>query len=119
MELVELPEQSCHSFVSFAPASDSPRLSSFKVSCNDWRTTDELASAYFLEKETKRRRSYNLGRGDLIIQPLATAANVKRLEAVHRAVLGLHERHACLLPLEMYLDEGIPLVLHVRQTEGP
>ncbi|KAK3278242.1 hypothetical protein CYMTET_13807 [Cymbomonas tetramitiformis] len=88
------------SWVFFAPLGGGPPITAF-------------------HQETKRRRSYNLGRGDLIIQPLATAANVKRLEAVHRAVLGLHERHACLLPLEMYLDEGIPLVLHVRQTEGP
>ena len=33
---------------------------------------------------------------------------------MHAAVLGAHERHACLLPLEMYLEEGIPLVCYVR-----
>ena len=38
----------------------------------------------------------------------------RKLERVHAAVLGAHERHACLLPLEKYLEEGIPLVCHVR-----
>ncbi len=38
----------------------------------------------------------------------------RQVERVHAAVLGAHERHACLLPLEMYLEEGIPLVCYVR-----
>ncbi len=38
----------------------------------------------------------------------------RQVERVHAAVLGAHERHACLLPLEMYLEEGIPLVCHIR-----
>ena len=38
----------------------------------------------------------------------------RKLERVHAAVLGAHERHACLLPLELYLEEAIPLVCHIR-----
>ena len=38
----------------------------------------------------------------------------RQVERVHAAVLGAHERHACLPPLEMYLEEGIPLVCYVR-----
>ena len=38
----------------------------------------------------------------------------RQVERVHAAVLGAHERHTCLLPLEMYLEEGIPLVCHIR-----
>ena len=33
---------------------------------------------------------------------------------MHAAVLGTHERSCCLLPLEMYLEEGIPLVCYLR-----
>ena len=28
--------------------------------------------------------------------------------------MGAHKRHGCLLPLEMYLEEGIPLVCYIR-----
>ncbi|KAL0040081.1 hypothetical protein WJX79_005501 [Trebouxia sp. C0005] len=52
--------------------------------------------------------------GDFIVQPLCTADNVRQVERVHAAVMGAHERHACLLPLEMYLEEGIPLVCYIR-----
>lgn len=38
----------------------------------------------------------------------------RQMERVHAAVVGAHERHACLLPLEMYLEEGIPLVCYIR-----
>ena len=38
----------------------------------------------------------------------------RELERVHAAVMGAHKRHGCLLPLEMYLEEGIPLVCYVR-----
>lgn len=31
--------------------------------------------------------------------------------------MGAHRRSHCLLPLEMYLEEGIPLVCYVR--DGP
>ena len=37
----------------------------------------------------------------------------RQVERVHATVLGAHERHMCLLPLEMYLEEGIPLVCHI------
>ena len=40
----------------------------------------------------------------------------RQLERVHGAVVGAHGRHANLLPLEMYLEEGIPLVLYVRDS---
>ena len=40
----------------------------------------------------------------------------RRLEQLHAAVLGQHSRHANLLPLEMYLEEGIPLVLYMRNS---
>ncbi len=33
---------------------------------------------------------------------------------MHAAVLRGHVRHGCLLPLEMYLEEGIPLVCYMR-----
>ena len=33
---------------------------------------------------------------------------------MHAAIFGDHSRHSQLLPLEFYLEEGIPLVLHVR-----
>ena len=38
----------------------------------------------------------------------------RTLERVHAAVLGEHVRHECFLPLEMYLEEGIPLVCYMR-----
>lgn len=41
----------------------------------------------------------------------------RKLERVHAAVMGAHRRSQCLLPLEMYLEEGIPLVCYVR--DGP
>lgn len=33
---------------------------------------------------------------------------------MHAALLGAHVRSGCLLPLEMYLEEGIPLVCYLR-----
>jgi hypothetical protein len=33
---------------------------------------------------------------------------------VHAAVVGRHTRHGQLLPLEVYLEEGVALVMHVR-----
>ncbi len=39
------------------------------------------------------------------------------MERLHAAVTGTHNRHGQLLPLEAYLEEGIPLVLALR--EGP
>ena len=36
------------------------------------------------------------------------------VERVHAAVLGAHVRSQCMLPLEMYLEEGIPLVCYLR-----
>ena len=39
---------------------------------------------------------------------------IRELERVHAAVLGAHVRSQCLLPLEMYLEEGIPLVCYLR-----
>ena len=41
----------------------------------------------------------------------------RKLERAHAAIFGDHSRHSQLLPLEFYLEEGIPLVLHVR--DGP
>ena len=41
----------------------------------------------------------------------------RKVERVHGAVMGAHKRSHCLLPLEMYLEEGIPLVCYVR--DGP
>ena len=38
----------------------------------------------------------------------------REVERVHAAVLGAHVRSCCLLPLEMYLEEGIPLVCYLR-----
>ncbi len=38
----------------------------------------------------------------------------RKLERVHAAVMGAHKRHGCLLPLEMYLEEDIPLVCYIR-----
>ncbi|EFN57548.1 hypothetical protein CHLNCDRAFT_143179 [Chlorella variabilis] len=64
--------------------------------------------------ETKRRRSYNCGTGDFIIQPPATLADMRKMMRVHAAVAGRHTRHGQLLPLECYLEEGVPLVLHLR-----
>ena len=51
--------------------------------------------------------------------PLAHSAHTgpsrcRKLERVHAAILGDHSRHSQLLPLEFYLEEGIPLVLHAR-----
>lgn len=40
----------------------------------------------------------------------------RRVEQLHAAVVGAHARHAQLLPLEMYLEAGIPLVLYVRDS---
>ncbi|KAL0021424.1 hypothetical protein WJX79_005613 [Trebouxia sp. C0005] len=47
-------------------------------------------------------------------KPLSTADSVRKLERVHAAVMGAHKRHGCLLPLEMYLEEDIPLVCYIR-----
>jgi hypothetical protein len=85
-------------FTLFAPAGAVPNLTAFHY-------------------ETKKRRSYNIGSGDLIIQPLATLDNVRALMRVHAAVAGRHTRHGQLLPLECYLEEGVALVLHLRN--GP
>lgn len=38
----------------------------------------------------------------------------REVERVHAAVLGGHVRSRCMLPLEMYLEEGIPLVCYLR-----
>ena len=38
----------------------------------------------------------------------------RKMERVHAAVTGEHRRHGQLLPLEAYLEEGIPLVLALR-----
>ena len=38
----------------------------------------------------------------------------REVERVHAAVLGAHVRSQCMLPLEMYLEEGIPLVCYLR-----
>eukprot|EP00884_Botryococcus_braunii_P000886 jgi/Botrbrau1/10799/Bobra.0064s0005.1 len=65
-------------------------------------------------QETKKRRSYNCGSRDLIVQPLATVENHRKVEELHMSVLGSCARHICLLPLEMYLQAGIPLVMYVR-----
>ncbi|DBB05775.1 TPA: hypothetical protein ACH3X1_012371 [Trebouxia sp. C0004] len=83
------------SFTFFAPCGQAPNLTAF-------------------HQETKKRRSWNCGCGDFIVQPLSTAASVRQVERVHAAVVGAHERHACLLPLEMYLEEDIPLVCYMR-----
>ena len=48
---------------------------------------------------------------------LTSKCGCRKLERVHAAVMGAHQRSQCLLPLEMYLEEGIPLVCHVR--DGP
>jgi hypothetical protein len=70
--------------------------------------------------ETKKRRSYNLGSGDYIIQPIATAPNNRLLQRVHAAVTGNHSRHSQLLPLECYLEAGVHLVTHIREdTRSP
>ena len=39
------------------------------------------------------------------------------MERVHAAVLGARICHECVLPLEMYLEENIPLVCHIRDKE--
>lgn len=69
--------------------------------------------------ETKRRRSYNCGSGDLIVQPLATLENIRKLMRVHAAVAGCHSRHGQLLPLECYLEEGIAMVVYMRDGDQP
>jgi hypothetical protein len=46
--------------------------------------------------------------------PQSCVYTCRQMERVHAAVVGAHERHACLLPLEMYLEEGIPLVCYIR-----
>ncbi|DBA78805.1 hypothetical protein WJX77_001831 [Trebouxia sp. C0004] len=83
------------SFTMFAPISPATNITPF-------------------HQETKKRRSWNCGSGDFIVQPLSTADNVRKLERVHAAVMGAHKRHGCLLPLEMYLEEDIPLVCYIR-----
>ncbi|DBA98053.1 TPA: hypothetical protein ACH3X3_012881 [Trebouxia sp. C0006] len=101
----------------FRQLCDPTGLTAFSSRCA-WRAMVLLPSRCLqpagFHQETKKRRSFNCGTGDFIVQPLCTADNVRKLERVHAAVLGAHERHACLLPLEMYLEEGIPLVCHVR-----
>ncbi|KAK9807920.1 hypothetical protein WJX73_002288 [Symbiochloris irregularis] len=67
-------------------------------------------------QETKQRRSFNCGTGDLIMQPLAVEAHVRKLERLHELLLGAHGRHSNLLPLEMYLEEDIPVVTYVRSS---
>jgi hypothetical protein len=69
--------------------------------------------------ETKKRRSYNLGSGDYIVQPLATADNARALARCHAAATGAHSRHGQLLPLEVYLEEGLALVTAVRAGAEP
>ncbi|CAD7702303.1 unnamed protein product [Ostreobium quekettii] len=69
-------------------------------------------------QETKRMRSFNCGSGDLIVQPIATEANIRRLERVHSTLFRSHKRHRYLLPLDMYLEEGIPLVLYIRNSQS-
>jgi hypothetical protein len=64
--------------------------------------------------ETKRRRSYNAGCGDYIIQPIAAGDNSRLLMRVHAAATGYHSRHGQLLPLECYLEAGVRLVTHLR-----
>ncbi|KAK9803862.1 hypothetical protein WJX73_009944 [Symbiochloris irregularis] len=67
-------------------------------------------------QETKQRRSFNCGTGDFIIQPLAVESHVRKLERLHELLLGAHGRHSNLLPLEMYLEENIPVVAYVRSS---
>jgi len=67
-------------------------------------------------QETKKRRAWNLGCGDFIVQPLATSWYAERIERVHEVVTGSHARHYRILPLEMYLEEGIPLVVYLRDS---
>ncbi|GMH34497.1 hypothetical protein BSKO_02331 [Bryopsis sp. KO-2023] len=64
--------------------------------------------------ETKRLRSLNCGTGDLIFQPLATEENLRKLDRIHQAIFGTFERHGQLLPIEMYLEEGIEMVTYLR-----
>ena len=49
-----------------------------------------------------------------MLMPQSCVYGCRQVERVHAAVLGAHERHACLLPLEMYLEEAIPLVCYIR-----
>ena len=68
------------------------------------------------KQEMKQRRSFNFGFGDLVVQPLATSKYVARLERIHSLLLDSHMRHRRLLPLEMYLEEEIPLVIYHRRV---
>lgn len=38
----------------------------------------------------------------------------RKLERIHAAVVGSFRRHGHVLPLEMYLEEGLPLVCYLR-----
>ena len=49
-----------------------------------------------------------------MLMPQSCVYGCRQVERVHAAVLGAHERHACLLPLEMYLEEAIPLACYIR-----
>mmetsp|Transcript_518 Transcript_518/g.1827 ORF Transcript_518/g.1827 Transcript_518/m.1827 type:complete len:759 (+) Transcript_518:224-2500(+) len=69
------------------------------------------------QEEMKKRRALSLGFGDLVIQPLATGAYAARLERVHALLTDNHIRGRRMLPLEMYLEEEIPLVIYHRR--GP
>lgn len=44
------------------------------------------------------------------LSPLVSPARCSKVMRVHAAVAGRHTRHGQLLPLEVYLEEGIPLV---------
>lgn len=47
----------------------------------------------------------------VLLTPSAPAtAHCSKVMRVHAAVAGRHTRHGQLLPLEVYLEEGIPLV---------
>lgn len=37
---------------------------------------------------------------------------------IHAAVAGIHLRHGQLLPLECYLEEGVQLVVHIRNGQS-
>ena len=38
----------------------------------------------------------------------------RKLERIHAVVMGSFKRHGHVLPLEMYLEEGLPLVCYLR-----
>lgn len=61
-------------------------------------------------------RRLDAGAGAMLIAPLATAAASARLDAIHTALLGAtaEASQAPLLPLEAYLEESLPLCLHLR-----